>query len=178
MWWMSDVALRGVLLQGGALSSEVARDPQLKQVWPTVAPAVSGTGRRNTGGGGGRALGAIRWCSRWGGQGAHYCWWRWCWCCCGWRGGLVGPWWYTVQYFRGALPDGVPTTFFFLVSLWAWIASSVIMILLMNSRNVPPVLSAMHSCSLVERSIMKWSFFSSVSTWSSAYYAMWLNCLE
>jgi hypothetical protein len=44
------------------------------------------------------------------------------------------------------------------------------MTLLTNSGNVPPVLSAMHSCSLVERPIMKRSFFfSSVSTWSGAY---------
>jgi hypothetical protein len=40
-------------------------------------------------------------------------------------------------------------------------------------------LSAMHSYNLVERPIMKWSFFfSSVSTWSDAYYVRWLNCLE
>jgi hypothetical protein len=32
--------------------------PQLKQVWPEVAPAVGGTGRCITGGGGGRDLGA------------------------------------------------------------------------------------------------------------------------
>jgi hypothetical protein len=32
--------------------------PQLKQVWPEAAPVVDGTGRRITGGGGGRALGA------------------------------------------------------------------------------------------------------------------------
>jgi hypothetical protein len=43
----------------------------------------------------------------------------------------------------------------------------------------PSVLSAMRSCSLVERSIMKRSFFfSSVSTWSGAYCDRWLNCLE
>jgi hypothetical protein len=90
----------------------------------------------------------------------------------------VGPWWYTVRYFGGALLDGAATTFLFLVSLWARMASSVIMALLMNSENVPPVLSAMRSCSLVERPIMKRSFFSSVSTWSDAYYARWLNCLE
>jgi hypothetical protein len=43
------------------------------------------------------------------------------------------------------------------------------MTLLTNSRNDPPMLSAMRSCSLVERSIIKWSFFlSSVSTWSDA----------
>jgi hypothetical protein len=42
----------------------------------------------------------------------------------------------------------------------------------------PPVLSAMHSCSLVERPIMKQSFFSSVSTWSGTYCVRWLNCLE
>jgi uncharacterized membrane protein len=91
----------------------------------------------------------------------------------------VGPWWYTVRYFGGALLDGAVTTFLFLVSLWARIASSAIITLLSNSRNVPPVLSAMRSCSLVERPIIKRSFFfSSVSTWSGAYYARWLNCLE
>jgi hypothetical protein len=91
----------------------------------------------------------------------------------------VEPWWYTVWYFRGALPNGAATTFLFLVSLWAWIASSVIMTMLMNSENVPPVLSAVCSYSLVERLIMKWSFFlSSVSTWSGAYCTRWLNYLE
>jgi uncharacterized membrane protein len=91
----------------------------------------------------------------------------------------VRPWWYTVWYFGGALLDGAATTFLFLVSLWAWIASSVIMTLLTNSENVPPVLSVMRSYSLVERPIMKRSFFfSSVSTWSSAYCARWLNWLE
>jgi uncharacterized membrane protein len=91
----------------------------------------------------------------------------------------VGPWWYTIRYFGGALLDGAATTFLFLVSLWARMASSVIMTLLTNSRNVPPVLSAMCSYSLVVRLIMKWSFFfSSVSTWSSAYCARWLNCLK
>jgi uncharacterized membrane protein len=91
----------------------------------------------------------------------------------------VGPWWYIIRYFGGALPDGTTTSFLFLVSLWVRIASSVIMTLLTNSRNVPPVLSAMRSCSLVERLIMKRSFFlSTVSTWSGAYYVRWLNCLE
>jgi hypothetical protein len=91
----------------------------------------------------------------------------------------VGPWWYTVRYFRGVLLDGAATTFLFLVSLWAHIASSVIITLLTNSGNVPPVLSAMRSCSLVERPIIKRSFFfSSVSTWSGAYCARWLNYLE
>jgi uncharacterized membrane protein len=71
----------------------------------------------------------------------------------------VEPWWYTVRYFGGALLDGAATSFLFLVSLCAWIASSAIMTLLTNSGNVPPVLSVMHSCSLVERPIMKWSFF-------------------
>jgi hypothetical protein len=33
--------------------------PQLKQVWPKVAPVVGGVGRRITDGGGGRALGAV-----------------------------------------------------------------------------------------------------------------------
>ena len=82
----------------------------------------------------------------------------------------MGPWWYTVRYFRGALLDGAATTFLFLVSLWARIASSAIMTMLTNSRNVPLVLSDMRSYSLVERPIMKRSFFlSSVPTWSSAY---------
>jgi hypothetical protein len=91
----------------------------------------------------------------------------------------VGPWWYTVRYFGGALLDGAATTYLFLVSLWARIALSVIITLLMNSGNVPPVLSAMRSCSLVERPIIKRSFFfSSVSTWSGTYYTRWLNCLE
>jgi hypothetical protein len=91
----------------------------------------------------------------------------------------VEPWWYTVQYFRGAQSDGAATTFLFLVSLCARIASSVIMTLLMNSGNVPLVLSAMRSYNLVERPSMKQSFFfSSVSTWSGAYYARWLKCLE
>jgi uncharacterized membrane protein len=71
----------------------------------------------------------------------------------------VGPWWYTVRYFGGALLDGAATTFLYLVSLCARIASSAIMTLLMNSGNVPLVLSAMRSYSLVERPIMKWSFF-------------------
>jgi hypothetical protein len=91
----------------------------------------------------------------------------------------VGPWWYTVQYFGGALLDGAATTFLFLVSLWARIASSTIITLLTNFGNVPPVLSTMRSCSLVERPIIKWSFFfSSVSTWSGAYCARLLNYLE
>jgi hypothetical protein len=84
----------------------------------------------------------------------------------------VEPWWYTVQYFRGALLDGAATTFLFLVSLWAWITSSVIMTLLTNSGNVPPVVSAMRSYSLVQRPIMKRSFFFLlVSTWSGTYCA-------
>jgi hypothetical protein len=92
----------------------------------------------------------------------------------------VGPGWYTIRYFGGALLDGAATTFLFLVSLWARIASSAIMTLLMNSGNVPSVLSVMRYCSLVERPIMKWSFFffSSVSTWSDAYCGRWLNCLK
>jgi hypothetical protein len=91
----------------------------------------------------------------------------------------VGPWWYTILYFRGALLDGAATTFLFLISLWARMASSAIMTLLTNSGNVPPVLSVMRYCSLVERPIMKWSFFfSSVSTWSSAYCARWFYYLE
>jgi hypothetical protein len=67
----------------------------------------------------------------------------------------VEPWWYTVRYFRGALLDGAVTTFPFLVSSWARMASSAIITLLMNSGNVPPVLSAMRSYSLVERPIMR-----------------------
>jgi uncharacterized membrane protein len=91
----------------------------------------------------------------------------------------VEPWWYTVRYFRGALLDGAIITFLFLVSLRARIASSAMMILMTNSGNVLPVLSVMRSCSLVERQIMKRSFFfSSVSTWSGAYYTRWLNNLE
>jgi uncharacterized membrane protein len=91
----------------------------------------------------------------------------------------VGPWWYTVRYFGGALLDGAATTLLFLISLWARMASSAIMTLLTNSENVSPMLSAMRSYSLVERPIMKRSFFfSSVSTWSGAYCARWLNCLE
>jgi hypothetical protein len=91
----------------------------------------------------------------------------------------VGPWWYTIRYLGGALPDGAATTFLFFKSLCARISSSVMMTLLTNSGNDPPMLSAMLSCSLVERPIMKRSFFwSSVSTWSGAYYARWLNSLE
>jgi hypothetical protein len=90
----------------------------------------------------------------------------------------VGPWWYTVRYFGGALLDGAATTFLFLVSLWAQIASSMIITLLTNSGNVPLVLSAMRSYSLVERLIIKRPFFFSfVPTWSGAYCARWLNCL-
>jgi hypothetical protein len=59
---MDDVALRGSLLRRGALSSKVARAT-------TVEAGVAGGGSsgrwcgwRITGGGGGRALGAARWC--------------------------------------------------------------------------------------------------------------------
>jgi hypothetical protein len=77
----------------------------------------------------------------------------------------VRPWCYTVRYFGGALLDGAATTFLFLIFLWARMASSAIIMLLMNSENAPPVLSDMRSCSLVGRPIMKRSFFfSSVST--------------
>jgi hypothetical protein len=77
----------------------------------------------------------------------------------------VERWRYTVRYFGGALLDGVATAFLLLVSLWARMSSFAIMMLLTNSKNVPPVLSVMHSYSLVERPIMKRSFFfSSVST--------------
>jgi hypothetical protein len=91
----------------------------------------------------------------------------------------VGLWWYTIRYLGGALPDGATTTFLFFASLWVQIASSAMMTLLTNSGNDPPILSAVCSCSLVERKIMKQSFFlTSMSTWSGAYYARWLNSLE
>jgi hypothetical protein len=50
----------------GAVYSRVKwpERPQLKHVWAEVALAVGGAGRRITGGGGGRALGAARWCWR------------------------------------------------------------------------------------------------------------------
>jgi hypothetical protein len=50
----------------------------------------------------------------------------------------VGPWWYTVWYLGGALPDGAATAFLFFASLCAQIASSVMMTLLTNSGNDPP----------------------------------------
>jgi nitrate/nitrite transporter NarK len=84
----------------------------------------------------------------------------------------VGPWWYTVRYLGGALADRAITSFLFFASLWAWITVSMMMTLLTNSGNDPPVLSAIRSYSLVERSIMK------RSTWSGAYYVKWLNNLE
>jgi hypothetical protein len=57
--------------------------------------------------------------------------------------------------------------------------SSVMMTLLMKSGNDPLVLSVMRFCSLVERPIIKWSFFLSfVSTWSGVYYVRWLNNFE
>jgi hypothetical protein len=68
--------------------------------------------------------------------------------------------------------------FLFFASLCARITSSMMMTLLTNSGNDPPVLSAMRYCSLVERPIMKRSFLSSVSPCSSAYCARWLNSLE
>jgi hypothetical protein len=48
----------------GAVHSRVKwpERPQLKQVGPEAALAVDGAGRRVTGGGGGRALDAARWC--------------------------------------------------------------------------------------------------------------------
>jgi hypothetical protein len=55
---MSDVAMSGILLQCGHSRAKWPERPQLKQVWPKVAPVVDGAGRRSTGGGGGRALGA------------------------------------------------------------------------------------------------------------------------
>jgi hypothetical protein len=77
----------------------------------------------------------------------------------------VGPWWYTVRYLGGALSDGATTTFPFFASLWVQITSSTMMTLLTNSGNDPSMLIAIRSYSLVERSIMKRSFFlSSVST--------------
>jgi uncharacterized membrane protein len=91
----------------------------------------------------------------------------------------VEPWWYTIRYIRGALVDGAATAFLFLVSLWAWIASSAMMTLLMNSGNVSLVLSDMRSYNLLERLIMKRSFFfSSVCTWFGTYCARWLNSFE
>jgi hypothetical protein len=71
----------------------------------------------------------------------------------------VGLWWYIVWYLGGALPDGATITFLFFTSLWARIASSAMMTLLTNSGNDPPVLSAMCSCSMVERPIMKQYIF-------------------
>jgi hypothetical protein len=38
-----------------------------------------------------------------------------------------------------ALPDGAATTFLFLLSLWVWITSFVMMMLLTNSGKDPPV---------------------------------------
>jgi hypothetical protein len=91
----------------------------------------------------------------------------------------VGPWWYNIHYLGGALLDRVVTTFLFFASLWVWITLFALLTLLTNSRNDPPVLSAMRSCSLVERPTMKWCFFlSSVSTWSGAYCARRLNNFE
>jgi uncharacterized membrane protein len=91
----------------------------------------------------------------------------------------VEPWWYTIRYIREALVDGAATTFLFLVSLWVRIASSVMMTLLMNSGNVPLVLSDMCSYNLLETLIMKQSFFfSSVCTWFSPYCTRWLNSFE
>jgi hypothetical protein len=52
------MALCGILLWRGALSSEVTERLQLKLVWSEVVPAVGGAGRHNTSGDGGRALGA------------------------------------------------------------------------------------------------------------------------
>jgi hypothetical protein len=66
----------------------------------------------------------------------------------------VGPWWYTIQYLVGALPDGAAMTFPFFASLCVRITSFVMTTLLTNSGNDPPVLSAMRSYSLVERPIM------------------------
>jgi hypothetical protein len=59
------------------------------------------------------------------------------------------------------------------------ITLSAMMTLLMKSGNDPLVSSAMRSYSLVERPIMKRSFFlSSVSTWFSTYCARWLNSFK
>jgi hypothetical protein len=83
------------------------------------------------------------------------------------------------QYFSGALLDEAATTFLFLLSLCMWILSSTMIALLTNSGKVPPMLSARHSCSLVETSFIKWPFFfSSVSTCSRAYCARWLKSFE
>jgi hypothetical protein len=139
--------------------------PQLKQMWPEMVPTVGGVGRRITGRGGSRARVAACWCGRWGGRGAHCCYGRWYGRCCSGRGGYVEPWGYPVRYLGGALLDGTAAAFLFLVSLCARMASSAIMTLLTKSGNVPPMLSAMRSCSLVDRPIMKQSFFlASVST--------------
>jgi uncharacterized membrane protein len=86
--------------------------------------------------------------------------------------------WYTVRYLGGALSDGAAMTFLFFTSLCVRIASSVMMTLLTNYGIDPLMLSAMPSYSLVERTIMKRSFLSSVSTWSGAYCVRWLNNLE
>jgi hypothetical protein len=74
---------------------------------------------------------------------------------------------YTTLYFSGALLDEGAMTFLFLPSLCAQILSSAMMALLTKSGKVSPMLSARHSCSLVESPFMKQSFFfSSVSTCS------------
>jgi hypothetical protein len=62
MWRMGDVALCGTLLRCGALPSKVARTTTVEAGVVGGSPAVGGAGRRITGGGGGRALGAVRWC--------------------------------------------------------------------------------------------------------------------
>jgi hypothetical protein len=174
---MGDVALSGVLLGCGALSREVARAA-------TIEAGRAGGGSSD----------------RWRRQVRHGWWWKWSPRCrllmlvLRWVGNPLlllmlvlllltrrvgGPLWYTIRYLGGALPDGATTTFLFFASLCVQIASSTMMTLLTNSGNDPPMLSAMCSCSLVERSIMKRSFFlSSVSTWSGAYCVRWLNSLE
>jgi hypothetical protein len=62
MWQMGDVALCGTLLRCGALPSKVARTTTVEAGVVEGGLAVGGAGRRITGGGGGRALGAAHWC--------------------------------------------------------------------------------------------------------------------
>jgi hypothetical protein len=69
--------------------------------------------------------------------------------------------------------------FLFLLSLCAWIVSSVMVALLTNSRKVLPVLSARHPNNLVESTFMKRSFFfPSVSTCSRVYCSRCLKSFE
>jgi hypothetical protein len=61
-WWMGDRALHDILLQRVHSLAKWPERPQLKHLWSEAAPAVGGAGRRIIDGGGGRALGAARWC--------------------------------------------------------------------------------------------------------------------